>query len=78
MYKGLYSIVIALVTLFAPLLAVNAQDCTFSMNGSSQGDCFDVTMSFSCDDGVSCVINYGGCDWGDVSVIYYHGTCDDS
>lgn len=80
MKKVLFSLILGLSVFLFPLAQTALADCTFSSSGSSNGSCWNITFSYSCDgrngDAIeSCAGSYGGCDWGDVTVYYSTFTC---
>ncbi|HMS38947.1 MAG TPA: hypothetical protein PKE69_01885 [Pyrinomonadaceae bacterium] len=80
MKKYLLSFVLGQLFLLVPLVQVVSANCSFSVSGSSSGSCWNASASYSCDGtngdpSFNCSANYGGCDWGNVSVFYFTGTC---
>jgi hypothetical protein len=61
--------------LLFPLIQIAKADCSISVTGNTSGNCWNMTMSRSCDGTngdplESCTMSMGGCDWGGISVFY--------
>lgn len=69
----LLSVVLIFGTMSIPAQA--QVNCTMSGSFSQNGSCFEFTMTANCSDGTQCFAQYGGCDWGNVSAVYFFGTC---
>ncbi|MDQ3634250.1 MAG: hypothetical protein M3405_07035 [Acidobacteriota bacterium] len=81
MKKFLLCFALSQALLLFPIVQTATAACTFSSSGTSNGECYNIDYTYSCngkdgDQTVSCGGSYGGCDWGDVTVFYQTSTCE--
>jgi hypothetical protein len=81
MKKFILTFGLAQVFLLLSLVQIVRADCSYNQSCSSSGDCAHCSATISCDGTngdleYSCTANWGGCDWGDVSVYYYNLVCN--